>query len=91
MISKRVPDFSDVIGIPKGGIEIAFALNKYKNKESNRLLIVDDVFTTGNSMEEMREKYSHIYAKPAIIGSVIFARSKTPDWITPLFQLTPEK
>jgi orotate phosphoribosyltransferase len=74
--------FSSVIGVPKGGIKIAKALDKYK---SNRglCLIVDDVLTTGNSMEEVKKQQ----ADRDVIGVVLFARGKCPEWVIPLFQM----
>lgn len=45
-------------------------------------VIVDDVLTTGESMEEMRLHYSS-----RTIGVVLFARGKCPDWVTPIFSL----
>lgn len=82
MISEEF-DFSHVIGIPRGGIRIADALEKYKSEEGP-VLIVDDVLTTGNSMEEARFDMP-IYTD--IIGVVLFARQKPVDWIHPVFQL----
>jgi len=84
IIARRIP-FYDVYGIPKGGIRIANALEKYKDKNGHGyFLIVDDVLTTGNSMEEAKWK---CYANPKITGVVLFARGKCPDWVFPIFQL----
>ena len=49
-------------------------------------LIVDDVLTTGKSMNEI---YEHLHTKhdKKTKGVVVFARSGCPDWITPIFQL----
>jgi len=49
-------------------------------------LIVDDVFTTGKTMNEI---YEHLHTKhdKKTKGVVIFARSECPHWITPIFQL----
>ena len=48
--------FSGLVGIPRGGIRITEALKKYTLSYalSTTTLIVDDVFTTGFSMEEER-------------------------------------
>jgi len=48
------------------------------------LLIVDDVLTTGSSMEEVRKEMGTYYQSE---GFVLFARGECPDWITPLFQM----
>lgn len=82
MIYENVPKFRKVIGIPKGGIKLADALKQYRfpNPE-NPVLIVDDVLTTGNSMENMKRQIGD-----NCIGAVVFARNKCPDWIISLFQ-----
>jgi adenine/guanine phosphoribosyltransferase-like PRPP-binding protein len=55
-------------------------MRRYFDVESDRLLIVDDVWTTGGSMEEHR-------AGRDAIGAVLFARGPVADWVTPLFTL----
>ncbi len=74
--------FSKVIGIPRGGIRFSRALRPYC-KSGAQTLIVDDVMTTGQSMEEMRENFSGEFLAP--VGVVIFARGPVPDWISPIF------
>ncbi len=85
MISERVK-FSVAIPIPCGGVKFASALRRYETGRIDRdpVLIVDDVLTTGTSMEEKRKYY------PDSIGAVVFARGDCPDWITPLFQMNSE-
>lgn len=75
--------FNEVIGIPTGGVRIAKALDKYKS-DKGFCLIIDDVLTTGNSMEMVKKQYSD----KNIMGVVLFARKKCPDWIIPLFQIS---
>lgn len=81
MIYENVGRFKKVIGVPRGGLKLAKSLQLYcfPNPE-NPVLIVDDVLTTGNSMETMR-----LSIKQDCIGAVVFARGKYPSWITPLF------
>jgi orotate phosphoribosyltransferase len=74
--------YSKVIGIPKGGLRLAKACEEWK-KEYGPLLIVDDVLTTGKSMEEEKAKYPYLY----IIGVVIFARGPCPAWVYPIFDM----
>lgn len=51
-------------------------------------LIIDDVLTTGKSMEqEYQFLQNHGIEKRLITGIVIFARNECPHWITPIFQL----
>jgi hypothetical protein len=71
--------FGSVIGIPKGGQRLAEALLPFC-EEGYPLLVVDDVLTTGTSMNE--------YYKPGAIGVVIFARGPCPDWVNPIFTLS---
>ncbi len=80
-IISRAHKFSSVCGVPRGGLRLAFALEKYRSTEGPAL-IVDDVLTTGASMEEARLKSSE-----DVLGVVIFARGKCPSWVKPIFQL----
>lgn len=79
VINDRVAPFGSVEGVPEGGLHLANWLEPYITR--GPLLIVDDVLTTGNSMEEHR-------AKRAAIGVVIFARGSCPKWVTPIFQMS---
>jgi hypothetical protein len=49
-------------------------------------LIVDDVLTTGASMEAARAK---LWPGSLPLGVVIFARGPCPDWVWPIFRLDP--
>jgi len=76
-------DFKEVIGIPTGGLKLAEALSFYKkNKPELPTLLVDDVLTTGNSMEKFRQKI-----EGQVIGVVLFARGECPSWIMPVFDM----
>ena len=78
MVVTRRVRYSSVYGIPTGGIRLAKALEKYCYTEGPRL-VVDDVLTTGNSMNEVKREGD--------LGIVIFARGKCPDWVVPIFQM----
>lgn len=80
LLTFRLPDFGAVEGVPRGGLRLAAAMEYYIS--DGPLLIVDDVLTSGGSMEDHR-------AGRSAIGAVIFARREPASWITPLFQLTP--
>lgn len=80
-----LPQFGVVKGIPRGGLRLADAMKSFITPGHKNWLFVDDVFTTGASMRNYREASMVPYAD--IIGAVIFARYKTPDWITPLFRM----
>ena len=49
-------------------------------------MIVDDVLTTGGSMNDFMRK-RHWRNPTDYIGWVVFARSQPPDWVTALFQM----
>jgi len=76
--------FRQVIGVPHGGIRLANALQKYKTCNGITLL-VDDVLTTGTSMEEAKKARNG----EVVAGVVIFARGPCPDWVRSIFQLQP--
>ena len=80
LLASRLPQFSCVEGVPTGGLRLANALKKYAlTCPHHPLLIVDDVLTTGASMEKKR-------AGRRAIGAVLFSRTTDwPDWVTPLF------
>jgi hypoxanthine phosphoribosyltransferase len=87
-IISRKYTFYDVVGIPRGGIRIANALQKYaSNSPLKILLIVDDVLTTGKSMEKAREMFGNVLSQ----GVVLFARGKCPKWVEPIFNMWKEK
>lgn len=95
MLVNRLPMYYAVVGIPTGGLRLAEAMKQYKVPfqpiRSDKLLIVDDVLTSGGSMERYRREKCLTPSDSLIIGAVIFDRSLdgTPDWITPLFRVTP--
>jgi orotate phosphoribosyltransferase len=70
-----------VYGIPYGGVRLADALEKYIDPKGSLDLIVDDVLTTGKSMELAKEQGK------GSVGVVIFARGPCPSWVKPIFQM----
>lgn len=80
MLCRALPPFGVVEGVPRGGLALAAALER--EATSGPLLIVDDVCTTGGSLEHHR-------AGRAAIGAVLFARGPCPEWVVPLFTLHP--
>lgn len=83
MIVERVPPFGFVEGVPSGGLKLAQVLRKYQSDGSRKCLIVDDVLTTGTSMETWRIGRD----ENEVVGAVVFARGLCPEWIVPLFQM----
>ena len=88
MIMEISPPFREAVGIPKGGVKLADLLNECAtgNKE-DPICIVDDVLTTGSSMEYFLEQYQRNRRPFTAIGWVVFARTQTPDWVNALFQM----
>lgn len=82
--------FRRVWGIPRGGLKFANALEQYADRSpvsDAPLLIVDDVLTTGDSMQRYRDFLEKSGHTGPIAGVVVFSRSECPDWINPLFQM----
>lgn len=79
--------FCKVIGIPHGGTRLAQELVIYTKDVSSQVLIVDDVLTTGGSMELARKNTIKQHDLQNIIGAVIFARSECPYWVYPIFRM----
>jgi orotate phosphoribosyltransferase len=84
LATEMLTTYCDVEGVPTGGTRFAKALEKYAWKIEGAvnppLLIVDDVLTTGASMEEQR-------AGRKAQGIVIFARGQCPDWVKAIFKM----
>ncbi len=74
--------FGKVVGIPRGGSRLGYILEPY-TEIGYPTLIVDDVLTTGRSMEKARREVDG-----PIIGVVVFARGRVDDWIWPIFQVS---
>ena len=87
MIMEISVPFKEAIGIPRGGTKLGNLLNQYgTRKKEDPILLVDDVLTTGESMNEFKRK--RVWRNPTkYIGWVVFARNKCPDWVTALFQM----
>lgn len=84
LVHKFMPSFKRVEGVPNGGLRFAESLEKYCVPIAEwPLLIVDDVLTTGNSMNEYK-------GNREAIGLVIFSRGKNPFWVTSIFDLNEE-
>ena len=67
MIDDRC-EFGSVYGIPRGGVALANALEKYKTPGNPSRLVVEDVYTTGKSMRDVMTGDD--------VGFVVFARNR---------------
>jgi orotate phosphoribosyltransferase len=95
MVRQVVGTFSSVEGVPRGGLRLASCLEHLRDLQGPHL-IVDDVLTTGGSLEKAKTEFmerwtfsSGEYQGPQIIGGVVFARGQCPIWVRSVFQ-TPE-
>tara|TARA_B110000495_G_scaffold203689_1_gene228812 strand:- start:1691 stop:2101 length:411 start_codon:yes stop_codon:yes gene_type:complete len=82
--------FSDVVGIPRGGVKLENEmLNYVSGNKNDPVLIVDDVWTTGTSFKEfvgihvIEKMTEHV----GWFGWCIFARTQTSNHVTALFQM----
>ena len=87
MIMELSPPFKEAIGIPRGGNVLGKLLNRHgTGVRTDPICIVDDVLTTGGSMNEFLQKRQ--WRNPTdYMGWVVFARTKPPKWVTALFQM----
>lgn len=83
--------FSSVVGVPTGGCRLAEALRPYSIAFSQYTLLVDDVMTTGASMEEMKTTLSSDIDEDNIDGWVIFSETDNPYWIRSVFSSAQRK
>lgn len=75
--ARLVGPFGSIEAVPQGGIPLAWALAPYRAPKGLPL-IVDDVLTTGTSMESQRDGR-------AAKGLVAFARGPLPRWVKAIF------
>lgn len=81
--------FSKVYGVPSGGLHFADVLHHRAVEASRCILIVDDVYTTGLSINHYRVEVERQNPGRVIKGVVIFARDEISwqdrRWISPIF------
>ena len=90
MIMEHTPPFRKAVGVPEGGIKLGSLLNEHATgNEEDPVCIVDDVLTTGESMEYFLSQYQrNRRLMPFMaIGWVVFARGPCPHWVRALFQM----
>ena len=88
MIMEITPPFREAVGIPRGGVKLGDLLNEHATgKEGDPICIVDDVLTTGGSMEYFLTQYQRNRRPFTAIGWVVFARTQCPPWGKAHFQM----
>lgn len=80
MLRRLSVDADNFIGVPRGGVRLADAMQRLKGERGDKKLVVDDVLTTGSNMKRM------MAAENADLGLVIFARRPCPIGIYYLFE-----
>ena len=87
MEREKIP-FCRAEGIPRGGQPLARALNKYATDiPTDRVLICDDIWTTGNSFREYIGRKYPDWIRSQGLKWVVFARSMTNDGVKALFTM----
>ena len=93
MIMELTQPFQVAVGVPRGGIKLGKLLNEYATgDEKDPVCIVDDVLTTGGSMEVFYQKHLHVQSilgnkAFTAFGWVVYARNQPPNWVKALFQM----
>jgi orotate phosphoribosyltransferase len=87
-----LPPFTEVYGVPRGGIPLAKAMTHHLSLTGEAILprlrlICEDVITTGSSIEAYRKQLEVQYGSCPTVGLCVFARGSCPGWILPLFQM----
>jgi hypothetical protein len=78
----RKLQFKKVVAASGGGLKLEKALEKCcVEDDTYATLICGDVLTTGETMNNMKENLND----PNVIGVVIFAVGKCPEWVMPIF------
>lgn len=81
----ELPKFGRIDYVPNGGEPLWRELLAYIDPDSDLLIVVDDVWTTGKSWDDYVNTLN--VPKNEVFGAVAFARGPCPWWITPMFRL----
>jgi len=77
--------FSRAEGIPRGGVALGVALNKYASgNPKDPVLIADDVYTTGTSFKEYCKEH---YPNEFVYQWTVFARHQPSNGVKALFTM----
>ncbi len=84
-------NFSVALGFTRGGIRLAENLEPYAVQDAPfNVLIVDDVLTTGLSMEQFKAKLPPQVHWDDVSGWVIFTRTEPAPWINYVFKTSED-
>ena len=75
ILDYQTEPFSKVVGIPRGGMKLQYALEKHVTEGDHPWLVVDDVYTTGTSFREFCTNKNTMWA----YKWVVFARKPIPE------------
>ena len=82
-------NWCEAVGIPRGGVALGEALDKYSTGDQNDpVLVVDDVYTTGKSFKEYVAEHN---LDDDTIKWAVFARKPTADGVKALFTMPENK
>ena len=83
--------FYEAVGIPRGGLALAHAMNEYASGDpKHQTMICDDVFTTGTSMREFIDEKYPMWTMGMGYRWVVFARqpcNQHPHHVRALFTM----
>ncbi len=85
MAAPLLPTFREVHGVPRGGIPFAKALAPYRSGGLGCVLLADDVWTTGESMQRFAD--ATLGRDVRYFGVVAFARNLPPSWVASVFTM----
>lgn len=93
MALPHLPPFGQAVGVPRGGLPFAAALARHITPRCHRVLVCEDVVTTGESLKgyvkTLRDDPQALWMGKytQVVGVCVFARGPCPAWVTPLFRL----
>lgn len=85
IIAANVPPFDEVVGVPRGGLALAAALGIYCIPGADCVLFVDDVWTTGGSLDA--EVAKRLNSPKQFAKAVVWDRGGAPDDVFCLFKV----
>jgi hypothetical protein len=85
--SKLVGPFGNVYDCGGASVTFADALRKYSALRPGPSLVVDDVLTTGKTMEAVHQIALRDGNLEGVKGLVVFARGPLPVWVQAIFTL----